>query len=124
MVRQPWDVDSVLCNTSPKQYSTRANVLTISFGHVTALTRIAAVVYEKEIHQELDSEIWAYRKAAWAIEDLEQDIGLIYQMMGLRGLESIPNIGSQLGKTIEHMLHIIITGQTKLPAQRLEELNL
>jgi DNA polymerase/3'-5' exonuclease PolX len=50
------------------------------------------------------SRIWAYRKAAWAVEDLEQDIGLVYRSMGLKGLESIPNVKPQLAKEIEVVL--------------------
>jgi len=48
--------------------------------------------------------LWAYRKAAWAIEDLEQDIGLVYWTMGLKGLQSIPNVGESMGQFIEEML--------------------
>ncbi len=66
--------------------------------------RLADKVYEMELHQEPDYHIWAYRKAAWAIEDLEQDIGLIYQAMGLKGLQNIPNVGLSLGKVVETML--------------------
>ncbi len=65
---------------------------------------LAEVVYTMEIHQEKDDRIWAYRKATWAIEDLEQDIGLIYQTMGLKGLQKIPNIGLELGEKIEKIL--------------------
>jgi DNA polymerase/3'-5' exonuclease PolX len=47
----------------------------------------------------------AYRKAAWAIEDLEQDVGLVYHTLGAKGLQSIPDIGQSLagvmGKLIE-----------------------
>lgn len=66
--------------------------------------RLVDHVYEMEIHQETDNRIWTYRKAAWAIEDLEQDIGLIYQTMGLKGLQSIQNIGLAMGKIVETML--------------------
>ncbi len=48
--------------------------------------------------------VWAYRKASWAVEDLEQDIGLIYRAMGSKGLESIPNVTPQLAKEIEALL--------------------
>jgi hypothetical protein len=66
--------------------------------------RLADHVYELEIHQEIGYRIWAYRKAAWAIEDIEQDVGLIYQTMGLKGLQSIQNIGLAMGKIVETML--------------------
>ena len=62
--------------------------------------------------------MWAYRTAAWAIEDLpalpahqgrpgEQDVGLIYRQMGpLReGLEGIDNVGPRPAAAIEGLLH-------------------
>jgi len=61
-----------------------------------------------EVCPELDNapgqRVWAYRKAAWAIEDLEQDVGLIYRQMGRKGLESIENVGPRLGEVIEGLL--------------------
>ena len=66
--------------------------------------RLADQVYEMEIQQESGENIWAYRKAAWAVEDLEQDIRLIYQAMGLKGLQGIPDVGPRMGETIEKML--------------------
>ncbi|HSQ26558.1 MAG TPA: radical SAM protein [Anaerolineales bacterium] len=66
--------------------------------------QLANKVYEMEIHQEAEQRIWAYRKAAWAIEDLPQDIGLVYQSMGLKGLQSIANVGEILGETVEKLI--------------------
>jgi len=36
---------------------------------------LANECYRLEIQGEASHRVWAYRKAAWAIEDLEQDIG-------------------------------------------------
>ena len=63
--------------------------------------RLANKVYEMELKNEPDSYIWSYRKAAWAIEDLEQDLGLLYRTMGLKGLQSIPAVEEKLGNEIE-----------------------
>jgi DNA polymerase/3'-5' exonuclease PolX len=46
----------------------------------------------------------AYRKAAWAIEDLEQEVGLIYRQLGRKGLEGIENVGPRLAAVIEALL--------------------
>ena len=48
----------------------------------------------------------AYRKAAWAIEELEQAVGLIYRTMGpLReGLEGIENVGPRLAEVVEDLI--------------------
>jgi DNA repair photolyase len=66
--------------------------------------KLANKVYEMELKNEPNYRIWSYRKAAWAIEDLEQDIGLLYRTMGLKGLQSIPNVGEKLGREIETWL--------------------
>jgi hypothetical protein len=36
----------------------------------------------------------------WAIEDLEQDIGLIYRSLGQRGLAAIPGVSSELAERL------------------------
>jgi len=66
---------------------------------------LANRVYDMELQNTSPQRVWAYRKAAWAIEDLEQDVGLIYSKMGLKGLESIPNIGTRIAKEIAGILN-------------------
>ena len=66
--------------------------------------RLANKVYTLELERAPNYQVWAYRKAAWTIEDLKQDIGLIYQSMGIKGLQSIPNVGEKLGGDIEKWL--------------------
>jgi DNA polymerase/3'-5' exonuclease PolX len=58
-----------------------------------------------ELQNAAPQRVWAYRKAAWAIEDLEQDVGLIYSQMGVKGLESIPNVGLRLAQEIATQLN-------------------
>jgi hypothetical protein len=62
---------------------------------------LADRLHEMELKQEAEAKIWAYRKAAWAIEDLPQNIGLVYRTMGLRGLQSIEGVGERMGRVIE-----------------------
>jgi DNA repair photolyase len=70
--------------------------------------RIVEVLAERLYHLELENapgnRIWPYRKAAWAVEDLEQDIGLVYRTMGLRGLQSIENVGVNMGTVVEKLI--------------------
>jgi len=40
--------------------------------------------------------MWDYRKAAWAIEDLSQEIGLVQRTLGARGLASVPGVGENM----------------------------
>jgi len=66
--------------------------------------QLANQIHELELEAAPNTQIWGYRKAAWAIEDLESDIGLIYKTLGLKGLQSIPNVSVRLAKEIEGML--------------------
>jgi len=63
--------------------------------------QLANELYTLELENIGLNRIWAYRKAAWAVEDLEQDIGLVYRSMGLKGLQSIPNVSAPFAKEIE-----------------------
>ena len=65
---------------------------------------LANQCYWLELDNAPGQRVWAYRKAAWAIEDLEQDAGLIYRQMGRKGLVSIENIGPRLAEVIEVLL--------------------
>jgi DNA repair photolyase len=65
---------------------------------------LADKLYEMELNAEPDHRLWAYRKAAWAIEDMAEDIGLVYRTLGLKGLQTIPDVGQALGIVIEGLL--------------------
>ncbi|HNS51477.1 MAG TPA: hypothetical protein PKO09_09875 [Anaerolineae bacterium] len=61
--------------------------------------------YWMELDNAPGQRAWAYRKAAWAIEDLEQDVGLVYRQMGRKGLESIENVGLRLAEVVEGLIN-------------------
>jgi DNA repair photolyase len=60
--------------------------------------------YLLELARASEHEVWAYRTAAWALEDLEQDIALVYRVMGLKGLRSIPGVGPTTAVEIEQLI--------------------
>jgi DNA repair photolyase len=62
--------------------------------------RLANQAYSLELEGASPRRIWEYRKAAWAIEDLEQDLQLVYRELGLRGLQSIPAVGPRLAPEV------------------------
>ena len=61
-------------------------------------------VHDLELAMENNYKIWAYRKAAWAMDELDRGIEEIYTAQGIEGLSSIPNIGKQLAGEVETML--------------------
>ena len=65
---------------------------------------LANQCYWMELEDVPSQRIWAYRKAAWAVEDLEQDIGLVYRTMGVNGLKSIPDVNIPLAREIEVLI--------------------
>ena len=78
-------------------------------GDKRALNKRVVEALANQCHaMELDNapgqRVWAYRKAAWAIEDLDVDIGLLYRQMGRKGLESIENVGPRLAAVVEGLL--------------------
>jgi DNA polymerase/3'-5' exonuclease PolX len=66
---------------------------------------LANQLYYMELNGEPGRRVWAHRKAAWAIEDLDQDVGLIYRQMGRKGLESIENVGPQSAAAVEKLVY-------------------
>jgi DNA polymerase/3'-5' exonuclease PolX len=65
---------------------------------------LANICYDLEIHGESQTQVWAYRKAAWAVEEFPTDIRLVYQTLGLKGLQSIKDVGDSIGKEIAGLL--------------------
>lgn len=62
--------------------------------------------YDLELEAAPPSQVWAYRKAAWAVEDLEPGVDRVYQAMGRRGLEQVPGIGPRLAGEVERWLQL------------------
>jgi len=65
---------------------------------------LADQIYGMELKGESSQRMWAYRRAAWAIEDTPQDLGLIYQAMEYKGLESIGSVGPRRAGVVEDLL--------------------
>jgi hypothetical protein len=58
-----------------------------------------------ELENAPKQRVWAYRKAAWTIQDTMQDLGLIYQMMGRKGLDRIGNVGPKMAEVVEGLIN-------------------
>ena len=65
---------------------------------------LANQCYWMDLECASNQSVWAYRKAAWAIEDLEQDLGLVYRQMGKKGIEAIRNIGPKMVDVVKSLL--------------------
>lgn len=70
--------------------------------------RIAEMFYREARELQLSGgsnfKQWAYRKAAWALDDLGEGIEKIFQKDGVAGIMNIKGIGKGLAKQIEELL--------------------
>lgn len=56
--------------------------------------------YDLELELAAEYRIWAYRKAAWTVDELAESIADIYRARGKAGLVALPNIGKSLAAQI------------------------
>lgn len=56
--------------------------------------------YDLELAQAPEQRIWAYRKAAWVIDELPQSIGELFETRGEVGLQELPGIGKSIAQEI------------------------
>jgi DNA repair photolyase len=77
-------------------------------GQLATNKRIAEEIFTKCYLLELDSvpsfKVWAYRRAGWTVDELDQDILSIYNKRGLNGLKALPNIGPSIAVFIAERL--------------------
>ncbi len=66
--------------------------------------RLANQAYALELDGAPAQRVWAYRKAAWAIEELEQDLRLVHRELGLKGLQSISAVGPTLALEVQSLV--------------------
>jgi DNA repair photolyase len=76
----------------------------VASGPLAANKRIAERLflktYDLELEQANDYRIWAYRKAAWTVDEWTQSIAELYQARGESGLRELPGIGKSLAAEI------------------------
>lgn len=69
--------------------------------------KIAKILYKIEELLEIKGTRYkpkAYRKAAQTLESLKEDVALIYEKKGAKGLQEIPAVGKSIAKKIEEYL--------------------
>jgi len=65
---------------------------------------LANRAHDLKLDEAPSQQVWAYRKAAWAVEDLEPDIGQVYRSLGLRGLQSIHDVEPEIAGAMARLL--------------------
>jgi hypothetical protein len=60
--------------------------------------------YDLELEQAGDHRIWAYRKAAWTVDELPESVAVIFEKQGEAGLIALPAIGGRIAGQISGWL--------------------
>jgi hypothetical protein len=56
--------------------------------------------YDLELEGAKDYRIWAYRKAAWTVDEWDESLSEVYSRDGMAGLMALPGIGKRLSSVI------------------------
>ena len=67
--------------------------------------RLYLKTYELELEQANGYRVWAYRRAAWTVDELAEPIDACYAGGGVTALQALPNIGRGLAKEIAGWLN-------------------
>ena len=62
--------------------------------------RLFLKTYDLELAQAQSYRIWAYRKAAWAVDECRENIAELYETQGEAGLCELPGIGKSLSARV------------------------
>ena len=62
--------------------------------------RLFLKTYDLELEEADDHRIWAYRKAAWTVDEWPESIGELFAARGEAGLQELPGIGKSLAREI------------------------
>jgi len=66
--------------------------------------RLFRRVYDLELEEANERRLWAYRRAAWTVDELAISIGELYNSQGIEGLITLPGIGKRLARLIADYL--------------------
>jgi DNA polymerase/3'-5' exonuclease PolX len=62
--------------------------------------RLFLRTYDLELEEATNQRIWAYRRAAWTVDELPESIADLHRDHGQEGLRQLPGIGVRLAGLI------------------------
>jgi hypothetical protein len=65
--------------------------------------------YDLELEQAQQYRIWAYRKAAWTIDEWPESVAEIHREHGAAGLQKLPEVGKSVAAEIGKWLRVSVT---------------
>jgi DNA repair photolyase len=68
---------------------------------------LANLAYTAELEAAPAHRIWAYRKAAWAVDEMPEDVVHVYRSLGPTGLRAVTGIGLKLARQVESIIQAL-----------------
>jgi DNA polymerase/3'-5' exonuclease PolX len=68
--------------------------------------RLFVRMHELELEGAPSPRIWAYRKAAWAVDEATESVAEVYRRGGVAGLRALPGLDSGLAGHIARWLDL------------------
>jgi DNA polymerase/3'-5' exonuclease PolX len=62
--------------------------------------RLFLRTHDLELEAAQDFRVWAYRKAAWTVDEWPASIAELYAARGVSGLRELPGVGKSLAREI------------------------
>jgi len=75
--------------------------------------RLFLHTYDLELEQARDYRIWAYRKAAWTVDEWPESVDEIYETRGETGLRELPNVGRSIAGRIAAWLEVDVGSEER-----------
>jgi DNA polymerase/3'-5' exonuclease PolX len=75
--------------------------------------RLFLHTYDLELEQARDYRIWAYRKAAWTVDEWPESVAEIYETRGETGLRELPNVGRSIAGRIAAWLEVDVGSEER-----------
>jgi DNA polymerase/3'-5' exonuclease PolX len=66
--------------------------------------RLFLRTYDLELEQAQSSRIWAYRRAAWTVDEFAESIEVVHRRGGEAALRELPGIGPRIAAQIARWL--------------------
>ena len=73
--------------------------------------------YEYELLQTAPARVWAYRKAAWAVDESRESIAALFAAQGEAGLQTLPEIGKGIAHEIAQWLTLENPSEHVIPQE-------
>ncbi len=113
--QDPWLTHTITIHSLVKKYCQKYDIKNyiprpVNFfpEHLQINKKVAADFFlrarEIQLSSGMNYKYWALQKAAWAIDELNQDIKEIYKNQGKKGLLAIKGVGKSIAETIGEFL--------------------